>query len=196
MILLDGLDATSAKSAFSGLKDPLEREIAINDRPGDKLAGACQKLESIASSLRQVSIGRPKSLQKFDVPKARWIDAGLASRAGAYRWNEGYQVYAYVAPNGTAWAGSYQVVKLLAARAEGVSLWQYSEAQASFRATLGCDPPGLLGRVLVACSGLLPTLGRGIISYSNIGPTVASSVMSALSMENFDEGDHRRSQSG
>jgi len=190
------IDASSARSAFSGVADPLGRDVAILERPGEALAGAFERLESVSSSLRPVSIGRSRSLQVFDARRARWTDTGLASRGGAYRWNDGHQAYAYVAPGGSAWAGPYQAVKVLAARDEGIFLWQYDKAQGIFRATLGCDPPGLLGRALVASSGHLPTIGRGTVSYSNISPIVASSVLAALSTEKFDEGNHRRSQSG
>jgi hypothetical protein len=195
-VWLADIDLSSARSAFSGIADPLGRDIAILDRPGEALAGAFQWLDGMSSSLRPVSIGRPGSLQAFDARKARWIGACLASRGGAYRWNDGHQAYAYVAPDGSAWAGPYQVVKVLAARDEGVFLWQYDKAQGIFRATLGCDPPGLLGRALVASSGRLPIIGRGTVCYSNVSPTVASSVLSALSTEKLHAGNHRRSQSG
>lgn len=195
-IWLAGLDASSLGPALAGLLDPLGREIAIVDRPGEILAAALHRLQGMSASLRRVSIGKPRSLQVFDARKARWLDTGIASRPGAYRWNEGYQAYAYVAPDGSARAGPYQVVKVLAARDGGISLWQYDQPRAIFRATLGCDPPGLLGRALVASSGYLPSTVRGTISYSNISPIVASSVLAALSTENLDEGNHRRSQSG
>lgn len=195
-IWLIDIDASSARSAFSEIIDPLGRDIAILERPGEALADAFEWLEGMSSSLRPVSIGRSRSLQAFDARRARWRDTGLASRGGAYRWNDGYQAYAYVAPDGSAWAGPYQIVKVMAARDEGIFLWQYDKAQGIFSATLGCDPPGLLGRALVASSGRLPTIERGIVSYSNISPIVASSVLAALSTEKLDEGNHRRSQSG
>jgi hypothetical protein len=195
-IWMADIDAASARSAFSGIADPLGRDIAVLERPGEALASAFGSLESMSSSLRPISIGKSGSLQAFDVRRVRWMDTGLATRRGAYRWNDGYQAYAYVAPDGSAWAGPYQAVKVLAARDEGVFLWQYDKAYSIFRATLGCDPPGLLGRALVASSGYLPTIGRGTVSYSNISPIVASSVLAALFMEKLDEGNHRRSQSG
>ncbi|MGR9416625.1 hypothetical protein [Rhizobium leguminosarum] len=195
-VWLVDIDVASARSAFSAIADPHGRNVAILERPGEALASAFEWLDGMSSSLRPVSIGRPASLQAFDARKARWMDAGLASRPGAYRWNDGFQAYAYVGPDGSAWAGPYQAVKVLAARDDGVFLWQYDKARGIFRATLGCDPPGLLGRALVASSGYLPRIGRGTISYSNISPTVASSVLAALTTEKRDEGNHRRSQSG
>lgn len=195
-IWLVDIEFASARSAFSAITDPLGRDTAILDRPAEALASAIEWLRGMSSSLRPVSIGKPGSLQAFDTRKARWMEARLATRPGAYRWNDGFQTYAYVAPDGSSWAGPYQAVKVLAARDDNVFLWQYDKPLEIFRATLGCDPPGLLGRALVASSGYLPTIGRGTISYSNISPTVASSVLAALSKEKLDEGDYRRSQSG
>ncbi|WP_247221398.1 hypothetical protein [Shinella oryzae] len=195
-IWLEAIDIMSAKAAFRGIVDPLGRGIAVLQHPGSLLAGAFASLDGISSILRTVSIGRPAGLQSFDVRNARWRDARLASHPGAYRWNEGYQQYAYVAPGGSAWAGPYQIVKVLAARDEGTALWQYDKLRRTFRATLGCDPPGLLGRALVASTGYLPSIEQGTVSYANITPNVASSVLAAIYTENLDEGHHRRSQSG
>jgi hypothetical protein len=195
-VWLEAINISSATSSFAGILDPLGRDIAVQDRPAEALAGAFEWLEGMSSSLRPVSIGRPASLQAFDARKARWVDAASALRPGAYRWNDGVQAYAYVAPDGSARSGPYQAVKVLAARDEGILLWQYDKAHAMFRATLGCDPPGLLGRALVASSGYLPTIEWGTTSYSNIKNNVAFSVLAALTMEELDEGDHRRSQSG
>jgi hypothetical protein len=194
-VWLEAIDLFSARSALSGIVDPLGREIAILNRPGEALACAFQSLGGISSSLRPISIGRSGSLQVFDARKARWTATATASRPGAYRWNDAFQAYAYVASDGSARSGPYQAVKVLAAHDEGVNLWQYEDAQGIFRATLGCDPPGLLGRALVASSGYLPTIGRGTLSYSKINNIVASSVLAALSMEKIDEGSYRRSQS-
>lgn len=194
-IWLEDIDITSAKTALHGIVDPLGREIAVLQHPGRLLASAFANLAGMSSILRPISIGRPSGLQSFDVRNARWRDARLASLPGAYRWNEGYQQYAYIAPNGSAWAGPYQIVKVLAARDEGTALWQYDKLRGAFRATLGCEPPGLLGRALVASTGYLPSIAQGTISYANITPSVASSVLAALYTEDVDEGHYRRSQS-
>ena len=195
-VWLEAIDISSARAVFAGILDPLGRETAVLERPSEALAAAIGGLEGILSSLRPISIGRPESLQSFDVRKARWVDVRFASRPGAYRWNDGFQRYAYVAPDASSWVGPYQPVKVLAARDEGVFLWQYDKQSGIFHATLGCDPPGLMGRALVAASGYLPSIGSGTISYSNISPTVASSLLAALTTEKRNEGNLRRSQSG
>ena len=40
--------------------------------------------------------------------------------------------------------------------------------------------PGLLGRVLVACSGKLPTIGRGLMSYTGVPPNIANNILASL----------------
>jgi hypothetical protein len=188
LIWIEGIDFGVTTAAISEIKDPLDRRISILEKPAHSIASAFSGLKSLREALQPVSIGRPRGLQNFDVRTARWVDTSFAFNAGAYRWNEGFQCYAYLSEDGSAWSGPHQIVKALAASALGISLWQYDAGKAMFRATLGCEPPGLLGRALVACSGQLPELGRGLISYSNVSPHVASNVMLALSMENLDEG--------
>lgn len=179
-IFIDGLDADALRDAMGSIQDPHGRSVAINEAPGLDIATACIALGGIEESMSPVSIGRARNLQRFDLSRARWDDVEEVRGSGCYRWNDGFQAYAFVDTDNRARAGSYQVAKLLAARASGVRLHAYDAKAGTFHSSLGCEPPGLLSRALVACSGKLPTIGRGAIAYQGVTTDVAGIVLDAL----------------
>lgn len=180
MISIDGVEEKVLREASANLRDPLGRRFIVVGDAASKITRACGGLDGMTQFLRPVSIGRARNLQRFDVKQAKWDDVGLVSSEGAYRWNDGAQSYAYVAPSGQMSSGPYQVIKLLAARGNGFRLHNYDRAKEQFLSTLGCDPPGLLGRALVACSGTLPEMQRGVVAYTGVGKDVALGILSHL----------------
>lgn len=180
MALVEGIDPNSAVNALSTVRDPLGRQVSVEVGCAMRLADACSVMDGIESATVPVSVGRPKDLQRFDVRMAKWQDISSISGPGAYRWNDGMQAYAYLPSSGDALMGPYQVVKLMAARGEHVRLHAYEPHASSFVATLGSEPPGLLARALVACSGQLPTLGRGVVTFRSVTPEVAEVILSIL----------------
>lgn len=185
-ITITGIDARAAAAALESVRDPLGRAIAINEDVGTNLLRACKALAPIDAAMAPISIGRPDNLERFNVSTARWEEAKAASLAGAYRWNDGLQAYAFKGDAGESWSGPYQVIKLQAARCEGVHLHGYDAANRAFIATLGCDVPGILGRALVACSGQLPTIGRGLLSYTGVPQAIADNILDTLYPESND----------
>lgn len=177
---IEGLDNKAAGEAFADIRDPHGRMVGVIADAGPALARACLSLGGFRGALAPASVGKPSNLQRFDPSTATWSEAAAASPPGAYRWNEGVQCYAFVGDSGAAHCGPHNVIKLLAARAAGMRLHAYDKENHAFSCTLGCEPPGLLARALVACSGNLPTVSRGILSYGDVPPDVASCVLAAL----------------
>jgi hypothetical protein len=182
-VVISGLDANVATQALSAVRDPHGRAVTVNEDAASCLVRACAALSPVDAVMAPVSIGRPDNLEWFDARKAQWEKASIARKAGAYRWNEGLQYYAYRNTNGDSWSGPYQLVKLLAARNEGVHLHGYDVSNKCFLASLGSDVPGLLGRALVSCTGNLPKIGQGLVSYANVPPTIADYVLNILYAE-------------
>jgi hypothetical protein len=183
VLFIEGLGAQQVEEALRDVRDPLGRPIVVQTDAALSIATACLGLDGLLASTKVVSIGKAKNLQRFDVTAARWEDTGSANKAGAYRWNEGMQQYAHVGRNGVARIGPYQVVKLMAAWDQGVTLHRYDEGRRVFLSTLGCEPPGLYERTLVACSGVLPTISKGIVQYENVPPDVGVAVLAGLKFE-------------
>jgi hypothetical protein len=179
-IFVDGLGIDKLRDALDGVQDPHARQVTVNEAPALSIAAACLALGRIEESLSPVSIGRVRNLQKFDLTRARWYDVEEVIGGGCYRWNDGFQAYAFVGEDGRAQTGSYQVTKVLAARASGVRLHAYEPETQVFYSSLGCEPSGLLSRALVACSGKLPTIEGGTATYHAVTPAVAGSVLKIL----------------
>lgn len=179
-IFIDGLGIDRLREAMKSVQDPHGRPVAVNDAPALSIATACLAFGGIEESLSPVSIGRARNLQKFDLARARWDGVEEVQGSGCYRWNDGFQAYAFVSHDGRAHTGSYQVTKLLAARAEGVRLHAYDAKAGTFHSSLGCEPPGLLSRALAACSGRLPTIEGGTATYYGVTAEVAGVVSKVL----------------
>jgi len=175
-----GLVPSRLSEALTAITDPLGRPISVNQGPGRKIASACLKWGNLDDCLVPVSIGPQANLQSFNVKTARWENVNSTSMKGAHRWNDGRQTYAFIDEAGHSLAGQYQVVKLMAARAQQHRLHAYDATKRAFLATLGCDAPGLLGRALVACSGSLPEISDGLLKYSNVDPHTARQVLDAM----------------
>jgi hypothetical protein len=179
-VFIDGLSVDRLRDAMNGIQDPHGRQVTVNEAPALSIATACIALGGIEESLLPVSIGHVRNLQKFEPARARWGDVQEVQGCGCYRWNDGFQAYAFVSQDGRAHTGCYQITKLLAARAEGLRLHAYDAKAGTFHCSLGCEPPGLLSRALVACSGILPTFKGGMATYRGVTVEVASIVLKAL----------------
>lgn len=179
-IFIDGLGVDRLRDAMDSVQDPHGRPVTVNEAPALSIATACLAFGGMEESLSPVSIGRPRNLQKFVLAHARWDGVEEVQGSGCYRWNDGFQVYAFVGYDGRAHTGSYQITKLLAARAEGVRLHAYEVKAGTFHSSLGCEPPGLLSRALAACSGKLTTIEGGTATYHGVSAEVAGIVLKAL----------------
>jgi hypothetical protein len=175
-----GLSPREATSALDDVRDALGRRIAVVADAAVQLAAALLEMDGIDAFLQPISIGRARNLQRFDFSSVRWKDVPALLGAGAYRWNDGLQVYAHVDSALRARAAPYQVAKLLAARDASVQLHRHDANRGVFLSTLGCEPPGLLERVLVACSGELPMIGRGTSIYKDVTQNVAAPILTIL----------------
>lgn len=179
-ITVDGITPVQLQGIADTIQDPHGRSIIVNDSSARRLAAACLALPPLDAWLHPVSIGRARNLQRFDLREATWKDMERVSGSGCYRWNESYQAYAYVDSEGAAKAGPYQLTKLLAARASGTRLHTYDRKACEFMSALGCEPPGLLSRVLVACSGTLPTRKGSMLVHAGVPADVAQAILTML----------------
>lgn len=180
ILWLEGISIEHAASLLEGIHDPIGRPVSLHAGSSFKLALACVAFDDIEAATAPVSLGEPKNLQWFDLEKVRWIDVDHVRKSGAYRWNEGMQAYAYLKPGGIGIMGPYQLVKLLAAREQGIMLHMHEPANQKFISTLGCEPVGLLERALVACSGRLPTIDKGMTVYASVDASTAIQILKLL----------------
>jgi hypothetical protein len=179
-----GITPGAARDALSVLTDPHGRAISVVNQVPDRLATACLRLDRGGLFL-PATIGAPDHLQRYDVESGKWRGAESALTGGAYRYQLGGMEYAFIDNEGRAWRGPHELVKTLAARQVGKGVHAYDPSNLEFSSRLGCEPPGLLGRMLVSCSGELPLVGNGKSIFTNVPPHVASCVFQLL----YEDGD-------
>jgi len=179
-VFVNGISPERAEEKLGSIKDPHGRKLRIVEQAAKRLASACLVFNDLLDGMVPVSGGGGKSLSKYDVSTGNWRRVEEMSSQGAFR-NQDYGVlYAYRFADGRIMQGPHELVKLLDARANGVALHAYDADTRIFRSRLGCEPPGLLGRALVASSGKLPTITAGQSLFEDISPRVATAVMTIL----------------
>lgn len=179
-IRISGLDAGSLSRLTSRLRDPLGRTISVLEGAAASLLSMCGGLERLEAALLPVTIGQCNGLQKLSLPTARWQAVDRVAGAGAYRFQSHGRTYCLVDHEGRAFAGAHPVVKTLAARQQGMRLHDYQEGSGKFVCIPGVEPPMLLARALVACSGAPPAVEGGYTVYRDVPAQVASGVMHFL----------------
>lgn len=179
IIRVRGLRASEAQSALAETRDVHGRPLCVVENAGTRLATFCAGSASAFAAMRPMTLGNLGSIQKYDVEAGRWRHVESTSQVGAYRFSYAGTCYAIRSPNG-AFSGPPELVKLVAARLEGARLHAYAFEERTFISRLGCEPTGVLGRALVACSGRLPSVSNGTSRFDNVPPNVAATVLAAL----------------
>lgn len=179
LIVVRGLTASEARSALDVACDVHGRLVAISENAPQELAHYCLTAGTPFSTMRPMTLGTEGALRKYDVERGRWRLAETTSELGAYSFSYAGNGYAVRLAHG-AFSGPPELVKIAAARIANVKLHAYHEKERVFVARLGCEPPGLLGRALVACSGRLPDIIDGTSRFKNVPPIVAQSILTAL----------------
>jgi hypothetical protein len=178
-VTMRGLTLAEAASALDIVRDVHGRPVALVENAPDALAQFCLAAGTPYSSMRPMTLGLDSSLRRYDVQTGRWRHVENTSEIGAYSFTYTGVGYAVRLPSGT-FSGPPELVKIAAARLANTKLHAYEEKDRAFVARLGCEPPGLLGRALVSCSGQLPEISNGTSRFGNVPPSVAQIVLTAL----------------
>ncbi|MFA4900537.1 MAG: hypothetical protein WC563_13530 [Brevundimonas sp.] len=180
LVEVSGIPAADVAAAISGLVDPHEREVRVELDAAGRLASACLAMGQAWSLATPASLGRDKDMHIYDLATHGWRPVGGPSGAGAYRTRSNGATYIFVDAEGQARQAPHELAKLMAARAAGKPLHAFQPGDAVFTSVLGCEPPGLLGRALVACSGMLPLRSPGRLHHPGVPPAVAATVLEVL----------------
>lgn len=179
-VRVQGLAADALAAVVAGIRDPHGREILAAPDAAAALTAACLAMPASFSLLQPASLGRDTDLETYDLGANRWIPASSPLAPGAYRVRAGGTRYLARDADGRVVQAPHETAKLLAARQAGVTLHAHDAASGTFLSVRGSEPPGLLRRVLVACSGTLPLSAAGRVSYPGVPPEIAGSVLALL----------------
>lgn len=165
---------------LDGITDSLGREIEfISNDVSSKIAAFSMDFNVINESLEQIAFGDKLLKYRFNLNKYRWEEFDGPYEPGAYKVLHHGNTYFYFDGDKCLLA-SHDVVKILAARSKGLFLHSYSPENKYFNSVLGVEPPGLLRRALVACSGRLPNRNGIYTQYDNVDAKTASLVFGKL----------------
>lgn len=170
----------AAAAAVEGLRDRHQRPVRLVQDAGLALASASPFVREIINAMPALRLESADDLQAFDLGRGVWRKADDASTPGAYRGGYGGRRYFFTAQDGSQTEGPYAVVKLAAARAQGLRLHSYDAARREFHSVAGCEPPGLLSRALASFTGLPPERVDGRVTYHGVPPEAAALVFSKL----------------
>jgi len=180
LVRVEGLPIEAARELLDVVSDPHARVLKIIDNTPVKLAAFAQASGGLFSHFKPISLGFDGETQRYDAVRGRWRSTSNTTEPGAYRIAHAGTTYAFRGQDSRSLSGPHELVKLAAARAEGIHLHAYSEGNRVFSSRLGCEPPGLLGRALVACSGRLPEISNGESRFHDVPPAVAGAVLAYL----------------
>jgi hypothetical protein len=180
LVEIHGLGVEQAREVLTGFADCHGRSLKVMSDSPAYIARFSNARDSLSSNFRPITLDARADVERFDLDRFRWRRSESSHEPGAYRFLYAGTQYAFRARSGQAYAGSHELVKLAAARLEGIKLHSYDEQQRVISSVLGCEPPGLLGRALVASSGRLPTVADGVSSFPGISTATAAHVLTYL----------------
>lgn len=175
-----GLTPLTAKRSLEGITDPHGRPVVVSEGFTAAVAREGPAASVLASAMPAIRLDTPRELQRFDPGSGSWRNTPAIETPGAYRGDYGGRRYVFAGDDGSQREGSFALVKLLAAKAAGLRLHGYDEASGTFQAVLGCEPPGLYQRALVAASGLMPERNGARLLYRGVSAADASAILNKL----------------
>jgi hypothetical protein len=175
-----GISPETANVALANVSDPHGRKLAFPQRFGAVVSSNAPDVSRLIAFLPAVHLAETRDLQRFDLGSGSWRSTAKIEIGGAYRADYAGRRYFYCTSTGLQREGSFSLVKTLAARAAGVRLHGYDRSQKIFKAVLGCEPPGLFLRALVANSGLMPERDGQQLLFSGVPSDVADRILSKL----------------
>jgi len=176
---IGSMEIAEVEALVTGIVDPLGREVRVVQGPALAIAWQMPRVSEIKKTLTPIHVEDKSDLERFDPKEGRWRKSRL-DRAGSYRASFHGRRYFYRGGDGRSLETSFELAKLLAAREEGIRLHAYHPGNATLECVVGCQPPGILRRALVSCSGRLPELHGERLVYTHVPLEVGSLLIHKL----------------
>ena len=174
------VNGSDARDALDSIRDPHGRALEIVDSPALGIALGVPRISRLLEELPVIHFDAPPDLHRFDFVSGRWTRCQDTREHGAYRTTFAGRRYLLKSADGACREGSFEIVKTLAAAAQLRRLHAYDAGSMEFHAALGCGPPGLLRRALVACSGALPRRDGRRLVYARVDAATGATVLDRL----------------
>lgn len=132
----------------------------------------------------ELPFGSDWDVSRFTTDTLGWTAATAAnarmSSFGLFRFNIPFQPQYYLKLRGEAYRLPVQVGKYIVMRKARRRVLLYDPVSEILRMPVSCRPPRLFDRALTLCSGLVPDLERGFLTYQNINREIALTAFGLL----------------
>lgn len=169
------IDLEKVRETLSPVEDSHGRKLTIQIHPENPMAISLPPVSKMYETLPTIYLENSGDLEKFNINTGKWNKSKINGN-GAYRTIFAGRRYFYNMGGETREA-NHELVKLFAARDSGVVIHKYNSNNQTFECNMGCPPPGLYKRALVACSGKLPEIINGKVTYTNIPKEIGNLLM-------------------
>ena len=152
---LDGCTTAELSEIVSGMNNSLQEPIFVQQNRALDILSGLISIKNILPTLERMSVPRNPDVKVFDLRKNSWVESDVMEGAAHQLFHWGVH-YFYKHIDGEQYGGAYELIKLLAARAHGSRLCEYSSENSRLVFKVGCPAPGLYRRALFALNGTLP----------------------------------------
>ena len=158
--------------------------IAFQPLAAQHLANILPPLSTLLPLYEDAPEPQGYRIEQFNADKCCWEEVAKSAELGLYR----YHVYPYLRPHRLKLPDrlvkiSPQLGIYLWLEYQKKVVWQYLPQQQRLIAPASAVLPPLYGRVLVLCSGLLPTFERGKHLYENIPNDIVRPFLRKIAQE-------------
>lgn len=180
---INGVDAALLGEVIESVKDSVGRKISVAVNPALKLVSKLPNLAGMLSQFGEATLPL-HNISRFIPSGNTWQDARFDGKSGLYRYDGLPRKYFFVDSQGVTRNTTFELGKIAAAKTGLLRLHDYDPECQTFISVLGCEPPGLFRRALVACSGRLPVFGENnTLRYSNVSAELAKAILGKLYLE-------------
>jgi len=125
----------------------------------------------------EMPFGADWEVSRFSVNKLQWSsvspDEARSAFFGLFRFYVHFQNHYYLCLHGKSYRIPVQIGKYIVLRKGRRRVVSYDENKQTLSIPVSCRPPALIDRALTLCTGLIPVVENGQLTFNNINKTTA-----------------------
>lgn len=125
----------------------------------------------------EMPFGADWEVSRFSVTKLQWSsaspDEARSASFGLFRFYVHFQNHYYFCLHGKSFRIPVQIGKYIVLRKRRRRVISYDENKQTLSMPVSCCPPALIDRALTLCTGLIPVVENGQLTFNNITKKIA-----------------------
>ena len=134
--------------------------------------------------LAELPFGEDWDVHRFSAETFKWSSATAEeardASLGLYRFKIAHQLQYYIRFHGSTYKIPVQMGKYLMLIKKRKRVVLYNTENQTFSVPVSCRPPLLVDRALTLCSGLIPCIDNGRLTYANVSSSIAMTAVNLL----------------